>query len=69
MPERAAAEVYFIAAMMVLILVVSFAAVYFFFRQYRKEMRDKAARKVSNARPEEGIEGQPHADDAQNPIK
>jgi len=38
------AEVYFIGAMMVLILILSFAAVYFFIRQYKKEMREKAAR-------------------------
>jgi len=63
MPERAAAEVYFIAAMMVLILVVSFAAVYFFFRQYRKEMRDKAGRLARSSRPDKGAEGGPISDD------
>ncbi len=47
MPEAERAEVYFIVAMMLLILVVSFAAVYFFFKQYRKEMREKEARRVA----------------------
>lgn len=48
MPEQMVSEVYFIGAMMFLILVVCFAAVFFFFRQYRREMREKAARSVEN---------------------
>ncbi len=38
----AQAEIYFIAAMMFLILVICTVAVYVFFRQYRKEMRERA---------------------------
>ena len=49
MPGSATAEVIFIAAMMILILIVSFATVYFFFRQYKKEMRQREARKVAKA--------------------
>ena len=45
MPGSETAEIYFIAAMMVLILIISFASVYFFFRQYKKEMANKAAEK------------------------
>jgi len=46
MPGSARAEIYFIAAMMILILVGSGAAMYFFFKQYNKEMREKAERKA-----------------------
>jgi len=57
MPGSATAEVIFIAAMMILILIVSFATVYFFFRQYRKEMRQREARKaVKTAAVEESPE-------------
>ena len=45
----AEAEVYFIAAMMVLILVISGVSVYFFFKQYKKEMREKAERASKKA--------------------
>lgn len=48
MPGAERAEIYFIAAMMVLILILSFAAVYFFIRQYKKEMRERAVRKVDS---------------------
>jgi len=57
MPGSATAEVIFIAAMMILILIVSFGTVYFFFRQYRKEMRQREARKaVKTAAVEESPE-------------
>ncbi len=39
-------ELYFIGAMLVLILIGSFVAVYFFVKQYRKEMREREARKL-----------------------
>jgi len=44
MPGSATAEIIFISAMMILILIISVASVYFFFRQYKKEMRENAAR-------------------------
>ena len=44
MSNSAVAELYFIGAMMILILILSVASVYFFMRQYRREMREKAAR-------------------------
>ena len=47
MPGSALAEIIFIAAMMVLILIISFVAVYYFFKTYRKEMKEKEARKES----------------------
>ena len=46
MPETGRAELYFIAAMMVLILVICAVAVYFFFKTYKKEMKEKEARKA-----------------------
>ena len=46
MPGSERAEIYFIAAMMVLILIVSFTAVYFFVRQYKKEMRERDAKRT-----------------------
>ena len=46
MTGAARAEIYFIAAMMVLILIVSGASVYFFFKQYKKEMKERADRKA-----------------------
>jgi uncharacterized protein YpmB len=46
MTGAARAEIYFIAAMMVLILIVSGASVYFFFKQYKKEMKERAERKA-----------------------
>ena len=49
MPGAERAEIYFIAAMMVLILILSFASVYFFIKQYKKEMREKQARKDEKA--------------------
>jgi cbb3-type cytochrome oxidase subunit 3 len=45
MPGSGTAEIYFIAAMMILILIISFASVFFFFRQYKKEMANKAKEK------------------------
>lgn len=44
MSETLLAETIFIAAMMVLILIFGIGAVYIFFRQYKKEMREKAER-------------------------
>ncbi len=49
MPGAERAEIYFIAAMMILILVISFVSVFFFVRQYKKEMRDKEARRSAKA--------------------
>ncbi len=46
MPGRNLAEIYFIAAMMFLIIILSVAAVVIFFKTYKKEMREKEARKV-----------------------
>ena len=46
MPGAGRAEVYFIAAMMILIIILSVVAVVIFFRTYKKEMREKEARKV-----------------------
>ena len=54
MPVTERAEIYFIAGMMVLILVLSFAAVYFFAKQYRKEMREKEARRQQKELEKEG---------------
>lgn len=56
MPNSATAEVYFIAAMMILILIVCTATVYFFFRTYKKEMRDKEARKSKSQETQEKTE-------------
>lgn len=52
MPGSGRAEIYFIAAMMVLIVILCVAAVYFFFKTYKKEMREKEARKVGEKRDE-----------------
>lgn len=49
MPGAERAEIYFIVAMMVLILILSFTAVYFFVKQYKKEMREKEARRSREA--------------------
>ena len=46
MPGAGRAEVYFIAAMMILIIILSVAAVVIFFKTYKKEMREKEARKA-----------------------
>jgi hypothetical protein len=40
------AELFFILAMMLLIIVGSFAAVYIFIRTYKKEMREREARRL-----------------------
>lgn len=45
MPYAGLAEIYFIVGMMVLILIVGSVAVYLFIKTYKKEMRDKQARK------------------------
>lgn len=45
MPYAGLAEIYFIVGMMVLILIVGSVAVYLFLKTYKKEMRDKDARK------------------------
>jgi flagellar basal body-associated protein FliL len=45
------AEIYFIAAMMVLIMILSVGAVVIFWRTYKKEMREKEARKLSSETP------------------
>ncbi len=46
MPGAGRAEVYFIAAMMLLIVILCVAAVVIFIKTYKKEMRDKEARKA-----------------------
>ena len=46
MPGAGRAEIYFIAAMMILIVILSVAAVVIFFKTYKKEMKEKEARKV-----------------------
>jgi flagellar basal body-associated protein FliL len=46
MPGAGRAEIYFIAAMMVLIMILSVVAVVIFWKTYRKEMREKEARKA-----------------------
>ena len=46
MPGAGRAEVYFIAAMMILIVILSVTACIVFFKTYKKEMREKEARKV-----------------------
>ena len=46
MPGRDLAEFYFITAMMILIVILSVAAVVIFFKTYKKEMREKEARKA-----------------------
>ena len=46
MPGAERSEIYFIAAMMILILILSGVAVFFFVKTYRKEMREKEARKA-----------------------
>ena len=46
MPGRNLAEIYFIAAMMFLIVILSVTAVVIFFKTYKKEMREKEARKA-----------------------
>ena len=53
MPYSATAEVYFIAAMMILILIVCAGSVYFFFKTYKKEMREKEARKLNQQKQKE----------------
>ena len=50
MPETSRAEFYFIWAMMFLILVLCVVSVWAFFRAYRKEMKQKEARKVAVAK-------------------
>jgi hypothetical protein len=50
MPETSRAEFYFIAAMMFLILVLCVVSVWVFFRTYRKEMREKEARREAAAK-------------------
>lgn len=56
MPNYGAAEVYFIAGMMILILIICAAAVYFFFKTYKKEMREKEARKLEKQKKTEYAE-------------
>lgn len=56
MPYSATAEVYFIAAMMILILIVCAAAVFFFFKTYKKEMREREARKIEKQKQKEYAE-------------
>ena len=46
MPGAGRAEIYFIAAMMVVILIICIVAVYFFVNTYKKEMKEKEARKL-----------------------
>lgn len=46
MPGAARAEIYFIVAMMVLIFAISAVAIYFFFKTYKKEMREREARRL-----------------------
>lgn len=48
MPGAGRAEIYFIAAMMVLIVILSVTAVIIFWRTYKKEMREKEARKAAS---------------------
>jgi|GEM_PF-981202 len=50
MPGASRAEVYFISAMMFLIVVLCVGAVYVFFKTYKREMREKAERKVSESK-------------------
>ena len=49
MPGADRSEIYFIAAMMILIMILSIAAIYFFVKTYKKEMREKEARKKIKA--------------------
>jgi uncharacterized protein YpmB len=56
MPNSATAEVYFIAAMMILILILCGAAVFFFFKTYKKEMREREARKLARKKQKEYVE-------------
>ena len=46
MPGAGRAEIYFVVAMMVLIFVISAVAIYFFFKTYKKEMREREARRL-----------------------
>ena len=45
MPGTERAEIYFISAMMFLIVVLCVVAVWLFFKTYKKEMREKEARR------------------------
>lgn len=53
MPNAGLAEIYFIAGMMVLIFVICAVAVYFFFKTYKKEMREKKDRKLTQKKSKE----------------
>ena len=56
MPGAGRAEIYFISAMMLLIIILSIAAVAIFWRTYKKEMREKEARKAA-AKSEKTTDG------------
>jgi hypothetical protein len=45
MPGSERSEIYFIAAMMLLTLILSISATYIFVKTYKKEMREKEARR------------------------
>lgn len=47
MPGTGRAEIYFISAMMLLIIILSVTAVVIFWRTYKKEMREKEARRAA----------------------
>ena len=56
MPGIDRAEIYFITAMMVLIMVLSVAACIFFIKTYKKEMREREARKAKKEASKAGSE-------------